>query len=83
MPLSPHQILAYTPTKKFVQTFTGSGPTWGPYTHGLGSANIVVSVYDNSGNLMMVDALVTSTQITLTMGYGVPGAATFTLVCVV
>jgi len=74
--------LAYTPTKKFVQTFTGAGPTYGPYTHGLGSANITVSVFDNNGALMLCDATVTSTQITLTFGYGVPGANTFTLVCV-
>jgi hypothetical protein len=74
--------LTYTPTKKFTQTFTGSGPSFGPYTHGLGSANIVISVYDNSGNLIMCDAVVTSTQITLTFGYGVPGGNTFTLVCV-
>lgn len=68
--------------KKYTTTFTGNGPTFGPYTHGLGSALIQVSIYDNNGNLMMCDVTVTSTQITLTFGYGVPGANTFTLVAV-
>ena len=72
--------LAFTPVKKFTQTFTGAGPTFGPYTHGLGSALCTVSIFDNSGNLMMADVLVTSTQATVTCGYGVPGAGTYTLV---
>lgn len=68
--------------KKYTTTFTGAGPTFGPYTHGLGSALIQVSVWDHNGNLMMCDVTVTSTQITLSFGYGVPGANTYTMVAV-
>lgn len=74
--------LGYTPPKKFVQAITGAGPSYGPYTHGLGSADITVTVIDNSGNVILVDAAVTSTTVTLTYGQGAPTAVTHRLICV-
>lgn len=74
--------LGYTPVKKFVQSMTGAGPSYGPYTHGLGSGDISVTVLDQSGNVVYPDILVTSTQITVTYGVGAPTAVTHKLVAV-
>lgn len=74
--------LGYTPAKKFVQAMTGAGPSYGPYTHGLGSADITVTIFDESGNQIVPDVVVTSTQITVTYGIGAPTAVTHRLVAV-
>ncbi|MCI4436884.1 MAG: hypothetical protein JHC33_08780, partial [Ignisphaera sp.] len=67
-------------TNKFVQAVTGAGPSYGPYTHGLGSADINVTVVDDTGNVILPDIAVTSTTITLTYGVGAPTAVTHRLI---
>jgi hypothetical protein len=69
-------------TNKFVQAVTGAGPSYGPYTHGLGSADITVTVVDDSGNVILPDIAVTSTTITLTYGVGAPTAVTHRLIAI-
>lgn len=74
--------LGYTPAKKFVQAMTGAGPSYGPYTHGLGSADITVTIFDETGAQIIPDVAVTSTQITVTYGVGAPTAVTHRLVAI-
>lgn len=69
-------------TAKFAQAVTGAGPTYGPYTHGLGSADITVTVVDDTGAVIWPDISVTSTTVTLTYGIGAPTAVTHRLICV-
>lgn len=67
-------------TNKFTQAVTGAGPSYGPYTHGLGSADIVVTVVDDTGAVIVPDIAITSTTITLTYGVGAPTAVTHRLI---
>ncbi|MCI4435704.1 MAG: hypothetical protein JHC33_02685, partial [Ignisphaera sp.] len=70
----------YLPTKYYT-TITGTGPH--TVTHNLGTKDVTVAVYDNSDNLVVCDVVTTSTTVvTLTWGYGAPGASTFRVVVI-
>jgi hypothetical protein len=70
----------YLPTKYYT-TITGTGPH--TITHNLGTKDVTVAVYDNSDNLVVCDVVTTSTTVvTLTWGYGAPGASTFRVVVI-
>lgn len=65
---------------KYTTTITGAGPTY-TITHSLNTKNIAVFVYDNNDNLIGCGVVCTSTtQCTLTMGYGAPGANIYRVV---
>ena len=67
---------------KYTTTITGAGPTY-TITHSLNTKNIAVFVYDNNDNLIICDVVCTSTtQCTLTFGYGTPGGNTFRVVVI-
>ena len=84
--------LAFTPIKKFVTTITGSGPTWTitGATHGITNQNLIVKIYDanlssaNCTQEVYADVAInySTYTITLTMGYGVPAAGTYTVIII-
>lgn len=64
---------------KYTTTITGAGPH--AVTHNIGTKDVTVSVYDNADNLVVCDVVTTSTTVvTLTWGFGAPGASTFRVV---
>ena len=80
---------ALSVAKKYYTTITGTGPSFviSGATHGIGNAYLTVAIYDaNLGsanaNLMMADVTVnySTKDVTITFGYGVPGASTYTVV---
>lgn len=66
---------------KFTTTITGAGPH--TVTHNIGTKDVSVFVYDNTDNLIMCDVVTTSTTVvTLTWGFGAPGASTYRVVVI-
>lgn len=77
--------LTYTPPKKFVDTThivvtSGVSGNSGALTHGLGTAAVTWSVIDSSGNATIMDAVITSTTITVSWGYATAGTYTLILI---
>ena len=80
-----------TITRKYTTTITGSGPTWtiNNASHGMNSASMQIQVFDNdlttgsaTANQLFPDISINASTylVTLTMGYGVPGAGKYTVV---
>lgn len=61
--------LAATPLAKYASTLTSGSSSYGPLTHGLGSADLIVMVLNSStGQQEFPDVTVTSTTITIAFG---------------